>query len=302
MKNTLIFFLLFCGFISAQNLPELEDRLEDLNKKRNLIETAVDSLQMLLKKDLDGNSSGESAALAGAFEITQQLKQKNAELNKVKEELKSVKNTLFELYGEEIISLQAKLRNAGNSETEKNLTRELIRFVEKQWAVNPLDNPFSFDIQKVQKIDLSSSTDSLETMILNDYLQKASLEVGQKIAALSSRENEIDRLLRLQSKTRDFLEESSESRPWQIKSQSAASQELAFNSPESRDKVYGGADYFGIQNTENFYLALRQLQDLSRLGRSENGNSRQLLEQIQQVKKTLQELDKYITNKMKPAK
>jgi len=97
------------------------------------------------------------------------------------------------------------------------------------------------------------------------------------------------------------LEESSESRPWQIKSQKSGTEALSYSDQEYRDNIFG-AKYSDFQNTENFYLVLRQLQDVSQLSKTENGSSSRLLEQVKQVKKALQELERYIADKMRQPK
>jgi len=83
--------------------------LAALIKGLNLIQTDIDSLQNILQKRPDTETTSEPAGLAGAFEITQRLKQKNEELKSIEIEQRSIKNKLFVLYSKEIDTLQEKL-------------------------------------------------------------------------------------------------------------------------------------------------------------------------------------------------
>lgn len=125
----------------------------------------------------------------------------------LRESLAAQKYRLGERYAALIDSLQQQAQSAGTDEERRRLREAIIGYTEKYILFSPAFQALRFDPQKLRQIDPAQAGDSLERRIAIDYLENAREDIGIHLSDIRKSRRELERTVRLEEKTRDFLEE-----------------------------------------------------------------------------------------------
>lgn len=216
MKYILLLLILWLSQIAvAQGVSVLENRYSDLQQQIEIEKARLDSLNALLEKQvslIDAEKKKDAIdkekvrkLMSESIPLTAQIDAHQKQLNTLRKEQERFRYQLAQRYSAKLDSLQ-NLEKSGSGKPEE-LQRQIVFYTEKYLAVSPVFRALSFDPEKIRQISLSASGDSLEQAIALDYLQKAQADVATHLADIEQNRKELEAALRLERKTREFLEE-----------------------------------------------------------------------------------------------
>jgi hypothetical protein len=194
------------------------------------------------------------------------------------------------------------------------LESQILKLSEKRLLVSPTVKRLSFDPQRILQIQPNQYSDSLESAIYSDYLNKAVKEINTHLNEVKNTRREFDEIITLQEKTSSFLEDVAEDQNEGIflaaENQAQTANEATFSgSPFGGDlsTSKSGIIYSQFQS----YLAI--LQQLNRNNRIQQQYSwhspvdsssvtltmKEYLQLLNDVEKELRSYKKIVQNKLK---
>lgn len=209
--------LIFClsHIAVAQGVAALENRFSNLQQQIESGKARLDSLDVRLEKQasqIDAEKKKETVdkekvrrLMSESIPLTAQIDEQQKQLNNLQKEREQLKYLLAQRYSAKLDSLQS-LGKSRDSNPEE-LQKQIVFYTEKYLAVSPAFRALSFDPEKIRQINISSTNDSLEQAIARDYLQKAQTDIANHLADIEQNRKELEATLRLERKTREFLEE-----------------------------------------------------------------------------------------------
>lgn len=272
--KTLFFLMIWTGLALGQNLTALEKNYHSLLEQKTSIENQRAAAQAELdrlagrldREKQQGKSDDELAAqMARAFEITRQVSGLNRRLDEINTRLADAGQLLYAACTAKLDSLMNEMDSPGlTAGSRRGLEEAIFSIAEKRMAVSPLAARFSFDPGKISRIDLSASgQDSVSLAIYRDYLRSALQEIDQQIAALHTKETEIERMQRLERRADEFLSDMADSRIVGLSESQSGSPSIRANAVDEASGEFFLENKMDYQNQlEGFYSLLNQLQTL----------------------------------------
>ncbi len=207
----------------AQEVAVLEQQYEEVRRDIATEQTRVDSLQNALEqltarleetKRKDRADRGEiRAMMANGLSITEQINRGEKRIAALKAQAAELRLQLAQQYSARIDSLR-QLENSRHFIGDRAaLRRELIANTEKYMQFSPAFRTLSFDPHTISRLDPAAAGDSLERAIITEYLQNAARDVDAHLENIRKNRRELQAVVRLQRKTREFLEEVESDRP-----------------------------------------------------------------------------------------
>lgn len=212
----IISLLILCSNLNGQDLESLE-------RKYNLLSNMLmkeDSLLSVLK-----NSLGERASqidyekkkkdpdkniitllMSNSMNLSSQAEAQKKKVQNTFNELESVKRSLSITYGENLEKLQSRKKLSRNSLEISSIDSEILLLMGKRLAVMPYMPELSSDPGRIKSLDLSA-LNSKEKNIYSDYLWTALAETEAQLNQINIIYKETEQVIKLQKKTRKFLQE-----------------------------------------------------------------------------------------------
>ena len=221
-------FLIFWMIVSAagygQSLPQLEKKYNRLYRQYGALQSELDSLKARLESHatrIDSEKSQSAAdkqkiirLMAEGLEISGQIRTHEEKLRKLQREMGDISLQLTKEYGGQLDSLQQALKAVTEPVRQRELLNRFMTTMTKYIRVSPAFTTLSFDPQRLADIELSAVSDSLEKEIYREILTRAAADIDSHLTYIEKTQNELETLLRLEEKHREFLEETeSESYP-----------------------------------------------------------------------------------------
>jgi hypothetical protein len=320
--------ILFCFALQvimiAQTVPELEKKMSLLQKEWIEVKGELDSLTVIYddqtgiidkeKKRTKPDKDKIAKLMSQALTASDQLDSKREQLSNLDANINVIKKQLDKRYSHQIDSLQTLINSKKFTDNKENLESQILKLSEKRLLVSPTVKRLSFDPQRILQIQPNQYSDSLESAIYSDYLNKAVKEINTHLNEVKNTRREFDEIITLQEKTSSFLEDVAEDQNEGIflaaENQAQTANEATFSgSPFGGDlsTSKSGIIYSQFQS----YLAI--LQQLNRNNRIQQQYSwhspvdsssvtltmKEYLQLLNDVEKELRSYKKIVQNKLK---
>ncbi len=320
-KSLIYLLIIFTGlnFTSAQSLPDLEKKYDQLNLQFEKENKILDSLKNIYtyrtslidiekeKKNADNERIVEM--MAGSVEISNKIESQNKKLSRIENDIENVKDKLHRIYIAKIDSLQ-NIKEAGKGEDDK-IDSEILKLTEKNILVAPKILSLSFNPEKILEIDLQKTKDKKEKVIYKEYLNNALNEVNGLIESVNSQFTEVNQIVALQTKTKKFLEEAELESNLLIQRQNNVSTQtqapISLREVDNSGLTGTSADF--VSNIRTYQIILRQL-DIQQLSKTDlnlkfsseelnrNLDVKEYQRLLKEVKERLQEFKLVLANKI----
>ena len=217
--SLLIISLILIGIslVSAQTNSFYENRLAELRNSYNQESGVLDSIKHVLNEKVNGidylkkNNGDENSIrklMAGTVTISNKIDEHQKKIKGIEKELEEIKKLLSKRYSAEIDSLTS-FEDSNQFEVNKGeIKSRIIALTEKKILTAPKINSLSFNPDKILNIDLSTTTSPDERKIYSEYLTSALNEVNIQLSQVKNISDEVNQIVKLQKKTRKFIEES----------------------------------------------------------------------------------------------
>lgn len=212
----LLTLFLLCVNLPAQSLTEWETRYNAALTAYQQQRQKLDSLRSALDQQVAGIDQEKSAArpdrnrlsrmMSGALAISRSLKRQQQTLDSLENEIEKLRNTLYVRYSARIDSLK-NLEQQSSGTQQSELQRQILSYMGKKLLMSPHVQTLSIDPAKVLALKVSTPKDSLEQAIYQDFLRRALREVNARLQSINRTRQEVATLVRLEKKSRQFLEE-----------------------------------------------------------------------------------------------
>jgi len=213
----IILFCCFTTFLGGQTLSQMETNYQNLVFEIQSEQLKLDSLNSVYKKMISfidkekqkvpANENTITEMLAEAVVISNQISQQQIQIDRLDNQLESIKNNLNIRYAAKIDSIELLEKSDPNATEKESLKSQRMKYIEKRLAVSPKIYSLSFDPQKLIAYRLSSKNDSLEHKIYSEYLQNALEEINKQSHQVAQLKDEISEVVNLQNETANFLED-----------------------------------------------------------------------------------------------
>lgn len=213
-------YLLWGGLMGQDlSLPKLEGQYLRTVDSLAAVTADNDSLQQLLevqsqridlaKNEQPANAQKIAALMSSGLRISENLSRSQTRERQLQENLRQLGSRLSLRYAANIDSLDKRLQTGKNLSPEfrAQLRTQLTQNVQRYLMVTPLVGESALNPQAVYRINLSGASDSLSRSLAADYLNQMNERVNQQINNIAMHRREMDRILRLEQKTREFIDE-----------------------------------------------------------------------------------------------
>lgn len=270
MKRWLpVVLLVLFRAVVAQNAAALEEEFFTLQRQIETVQAGLDSLNALLEQQaaqIDVEKRRESPdreklrkQMAAGLALSKQIAEQQKRLQTLQKNRAQTQYRLAQRYSTMLDSLQA--LQAGSVTADAELERQILRYTGKYLLYSPVFRALSFDPQKIREINPAGSSDSLERALSLNYLRNALADVENHLQEIEENRKEVENTLRLERKTRQFLEEVDADNLGLLAraGNPAGAERLAANSPASFDPQVSGDAALAAARVESIALFFGQL-------------------------------------------
>lgn len=216
MKRWLpVLFLVLFRVAAAQSVAALEEEFFTLQRQIETVQGGLDSLNASLEQQagqIDAEKRRESPdreklrrQMAAGLALSKQIEERQKRLQTLQKNRTQTQYRLAQRYAAMLDSLQA--LQAGAATANPELDQQIVRCTEQYLLYSPVFRALSFDPQKIREINPAESSDSLERALSLNYLRNALAEMESHLQEIRKNREEVENTLRLEHKTRQFLEE-----------------------------------------------------------------------------------------------
>lgn len=216
----ILFMLLLClsaAGLQAQGITTAERAYDELQAELAREQSRLDSLNALLaaqaakidatKKSASPDQNTIREMMAAGLEISRQVESAQRRQERLNARAEDQRQLLAEQYAATIDSLR-QLENSGDYQGDRQkLQQQISAYTEKFILFSPAFQALSFDPRKIGDIHFEEIQDSLEREIALSYLQNALSDVDSHLVHIRRNSDAIYATIRLEEKTREFLEE-----------------------------------------------------------------------------------------------
>ncbi len=221
MKYFMILFMsLLClsaASLQAQGITAAERAYDELQADIAREQSRLDSLNALLatqaakidatKKSASPDQNTIREMMAAGLEISRQIESAQRAQAQLNARAANQRHLLAEQYSAIIDSLRQLENNENYRGERQQLQQQISAYTEKYILFSPAFQALSFDPRKIGEIHFEEIADSLEREIALSYLQNALSDVDSHLVHIRRNSDAISATIRLEEKTREFLEE-----------------------------------------------------------------------------------------------
>lgn len=210
-----VLFLILFRAAAAQNAAALEEEFFALQREIETVQAWLDSLNALLEREaaqIDAEKRRENPdreklrkQMAAGLALSKQIQEQQKRLQTLQKNRLQIQYRLAQRYAAILDSLQALQPSRGEPKAE--IEQQIVFYTGKYLLYSPVFRALSFDPQKIREINPAESSDSLERALSLNYLRNALANVESHLQEIEENRKEVENTLRLERKTRQFLEE-----------------------------------------------------------------------------------------------
>ncbi|MFH1196987.1 MAG: hypothetical protein V1720_14920 [bacterium] len=214
IQNTVVIVLVILTYSSVipQSMAKLETDFSKLITQYENQFNKLDSLNAIYQKKIDqierekGKDSRDESKIeklmASSVTLSKEIDGVQKNVDRLKSSIESKKKQLYNLYTHTIDSL-------GNvsSKSSAKVQDEIMKLKEKRLLVSPRLLPLSYNPEKIISLDLNSTQSVEEANLMREYIKNAKAEVNQVYEKITATINEISQIVKLEKKTKKFIEE-----------------------------------------------------------------------------------------------
>ncbi|MBI2419518.1 MAG: hypothetical protein HYV28_16780 [Ignavibacteriales bacterium] len=218
-KPCLFFFMLF-AFISttlAQYKLPSEEPYDNLLAQMAAKQKSLDSLSSIysgriealevLKRSSNRDEPRVLQFTASVLSLSNEINSLRGEVKKVQEKLLPVKEKLKEEYGEIISALQSERKQNKSPSRTGQIDEQLLYYLTRKLSLASPELKFSFDPAKLAASDLSKISNPAQKQLYVERFRSAYNEVESLLTSISETAGELQRIIKLQKKSKHFMEE-----------------------------------------------------------------------------------------------
>lgn len=317
-----VLFLILFRAAAAQNAAALEEKFFALQREIETVQARLDSLNALLEREaaqIDAEKRRENPdreklrkQMAAGLALSKQIQEQQKRLQTLQKNRLQIQYRLAQRYAAILDSLQALQPSRGEPKAE--IEQQIVFYTGKYLLYSPVFRALSFDPRKIREINPAESRDSLERALSLNYLRNALANVESHLQEIEENRKEVENTLRLERKTRQFLEEvEADNRGLLTRAGNPAGAERsAVTAPNSFDPQASGELALAAARAESITLFFGQLGildlegiSLKRLSAAPSGRTPLSLEEylalLQAAEKQLKQIRSTAQQKMKAA-
>lgn len=190
-------------------LETVRSRLDSLNQELNRLAILIETE----KRQSLQNSKKTAAWYDQIFVLSRTIDDLKNQVQQYQAQIHDIRNRLDALYAGKLDTLLVQLQNTTDSGRRWEIEKEISVLSQRRVALLPPFGSLSFSLEKINEIDLSKASDSLEYDIYSDYLKNARKEVNTILNNINESRRELEEMTLLQERSSRFLEEINEDRP-----------------------------------------------------------------------------------------
>ncbi|MBI5727002.1 MAG: hypothetical protein HY965_04075 [Ignavibacteriales bacterium] len=218
-RHHVILFILiaFINTMQAQHKLPMENSYDNLLTQLNAKQKSLDSLSSIysgrietleaLKRSSKTDDPRVLQFTASALSLSDEISNLRAEVKKIQEKLVPVREKLKEEYSEIIASLQSKRQQSKSTAQTGQIDEQLLYFLTRKLSLASPELKFSFDPAKLAASDLSKINNPEQKQLYVERFRSAFNEVERLLASISETAGELQRIVKLQKKSKHFMEE-----------------------------------------------------------------------------------------------
>ncbi|GEM_PF-4717780 len=201
----------------SQSLSRLEEKYQRQQAQLSALQNSLDSLKLVLEahaaridaeKDRPNADRQKIARLmAEGLEISREINRREATLRKFQQEMGSTRLQLVHRYGERLDSLHQALNGVSSPVRQQFLLQRYLALMMKYVRVSPAFQTLAFNPQRLKSLEPGGDSDSLQHVIYREILTNAAAEIDSHLVLIEKTTDEMENLIRLEEKHREFLEE-----------------------------------------------------------------------------------------------
>jgi len=216
MKKFIPFLILFIATCAAQELTVVERSFLTTLQSSTQLQKRINKLDSLLmhkateiegaKKARTRSESTIKMLMSEGIALSDSIANYRKQLSAIQNQQRQEQEQLGALYRERIKTLRETLEDV-SAEQAVDINKRIDLLSHKYLLLNPALKQLSFDPERIEKINLAIISDPIERDILTAFLQKANMEVNERLKQIRSTREEVEPLIRLNEKRQDFLAE-----------------------------------------------------------------------------------------------
>lgn len=229
----MVCFLLLPYPAMSQTLTDLENQYTALQSENEQNQKRIDSLKNILnhhrlileqeKRQDSPDQDKIQQILSTSIGISNQIKDNVRRYDHNSSPRLDLKNRLEKIYSHRIDSL-THLSNYRHTLSLDSIQQQILYYTEKRLTYSPVTIHIPIDLKKIKQLDLSSSDDSIDTRIAEQYLQYAQNRIDSNLIILNQIRTDIKSYNLLQQKTGEFLYDIEFYQPFALSSQNPTNQ------------------------------------------------------------------------------
>lgn len=250
ISAALLLCLVMFGQAHAQSIPVLEQRYNSLIISLQKEDSTLTVLKNMLEnraKQIDYEKKKSSQdkqriaeLMSNSISLSGQVEAQQRKVEQISGSLESVKYQLNVRYNSVLDSLK-NLRKSSAAQKSGDLDASIMFYMGKKLTVAPRLPRQSFNPDKIRAIDPNSGGAGDKALYV-EYLKGALSETELQLSNVNDAYNETEQIIRLQRKTKRFLEEAESEREMRAFPGSRGSSSTNTQSSTGNQGGYGGKD------------------------------------------------------------
>lgn len=215
-----IFLFILFAFINtmyAQHKPPSENLYDNLLAQMTAKQKSLDSLSSIysgrietleiLKRSSNRDEPRVLQFTASTLSLSDEINSLRAEVKKIQEKIVPVRERLKEEYNEIISSLQSERKQIKAPSQAGQIDEQLLYFLTRKLSLAYPELKFSFDPEKLAASDISKINNPAQKQLYVERFRSAYNEVEKLLASIGETAGELQRIVKLQKKSKNFLDE-----------------------------------------------------------------------------------------------
>lgn len=291
--------------ILAQNLFVLEKKYSSESQNLGVAQNKLDSLKTILdnkatvidneKRKQNKDDNKIASLMAGTITLSTQIENQQKRINEIINRFNSIKKELYIAYSGKLDSLFEVQKSRQSISSKEELNRQILSLTERKLLVSPVISSLSYNPGKLASLDVNSAKDPERKSLYREYMENALSEVEDHLKKTDEQLSEIYKIVQLQKKVNNFLDEADFGREFHPSANIKESNTDNTNSIYSNKDPYTEKDGVIKKGISNSLVVLNQLKYLQTssgfisVSKNNNYTYKEYQRILKEVKKSLLE-------------
>lgn len=213
----ILFFVVWSVDAQAQYRAAAEAEYEQILERLKIKQRSLDSLSEVytgrvekleaLKKSNFRDEQKILDLTSSSIAMSNEIGALRSEIRKINEKLLPVKDRLKEEYNGIVVQLQKERKVAQSAEKTALIDEQLLFFLTRKIALASPELKFTFDPGRLASSDITRVSNPAQRNLYRERFQSAYDEVERLLSSVDEASGELQRIVKLQKKSKQFLEE-----------------------------------------------------------------------------------------------